>query len=62
MQETFPEPASAGKDGYLDFSMYPVNVAVVNAIKELKAETDTLRLEKAMLKKDIVKIKPILGI
>ena len=49
--------------------MHPVNVAVINAIKELKAENEAvkaeselLRAENAMLKKDIEKIKAILGI
>ena len=69
VQEVFPEAVTEGPDGYLDFNMHPVNVAVVNAIKELKAENDEirseneyLRVENAMLKKDIEKIKAILGI
>jgi hypothetical protein len=62
VQEIFPEAISEGPDGFLDFNMHPVNVAVINAIKELKAENDTLKVENAMLKKDIEKIKTILGI
>jgi hypothetical protein len=69
VQEVFPEAVTEGPDGYLDFNMHPVNVAVVNAIKELKTENDEvrseneyLRVENAMLKKDIEKIKVILGI
>ena len=69
VQQIFPEAVSEGPDGYLDFNMHPVNVAVVNAIKELKAENDEirsenefLRSENAILKKDIEKIKAILGI
>ena len=38
----FPEAASEGQDGYLDFNMHPVNVALVNAVK---AENDALRQE-----------------
>ncbi len=62
VQEVFPESISEGPDGYLDFNMHPVNVAVVNAIKELKAENDSLRAENAMLKKEIERIKEVLGI
>jgi hypothetical protein len=69
VREVFPEAVSEGPDGYLDFNMHPVNVAVINAIKALKAENDavkaeseSLRAENAMLKKDIEKIKAILGI
>ena len=62
VEEVFPEAVSEGPDGYLDFNMHPVNVAVVNAIKELKAENDYLKAENAMLKKDIEKMKEILGI
>jgi len=62
VQEVFPEAVSEGPDGYLDFNMHPVNVAVVNAIKELKAENEALRAENETLKKDIEKIKAILGI
>jgi hypothetical protein len=69
VREVFPEAVSEGSDGYLDFNMHPVNVAVINAIKELKAEneavkseSESLRAENAMLKKDIEKIKAILGI
>jgi len=60
--EVFPEAVNEGPDGYLDFNMHPVNVAVVNAIKKLKIENENLRAENAMLKKDIEKIKAILGI
>ncbi|HBE43151.1 MAG TPA: hypothetical protein DDW27_18505, partial [Bacteroidales bacterium] len=48
VQKIFPEAVDECKDGYLDFNMHPVNVAMVNAIKELKAENNDLkaRLEK----------------
>jgi trimeric autotransporter adhesin len=62
VQEIFPEAISEVPDGYLDFNMHPVNVAVVNAIKELKAENDTLKAKNASLEKEIAKIKKILGI
>jgi trimeric autotransporter adhesin len=38
--EVFPECVTEGKDGYLDFNMHAVNVAMVNAIKELKTQKD----------------------
>lgn len=62
VEEIFPEAINEGKDGYLDFNMHPVNVAVINAIKELKAENDALKAENASLKRDIEKIKAVLGI
>jgi hypothetical protein len=40
IQKIFPESISVGDDGYLDFNMHAVNVALVNAVKELKAEND----------------------
>ncbi len=58
VQETFPEAISEGADGYLDFNMHPVNVAMVNAIKELKAKNDALESENASLKRDIERIIP----
>jgi hypothetical protein len=62
VQEIFPEAVSVGQDGYLDFNMHSVNVAVVNAIKELKAENDALRLENETLRQRIEKIETRLGI
>jgi hypothetical protein len=38
--EVFPECVTEGKDGYLDFNMHAVNVAMVNAIKELNGKLD----------------------
>jgi hypothetical protein len=48
VQKIFPEAVSEGADGYLDFNMHAVNVALVNAVRELKAENELLkeRLEK----------------
>ena len=62
VQEIFPEAVSEGSDGYLDFNMHPVNVALVNAVKELKTKNDALEAENDSLRKDIEKIKRILGI
>jgi trimeric autotransporter adhesin len=43
VQKVFPEAVTEGPDGYLDFNMHAINVALVNAIKELKAENDRLK-------------------
>jgi len=50
VQEVFPEAVNEGPDGYLDFNMHPVNVALVNAVKELKAENEALREEICQIK------------
>jgi cell division protein FtsB len=56
------EAISEGEDGYLDFNMHPVNVAVVNSIKELKAENEALKTENRALRQDIEQIKAVLGL
>jgi hypothetical protein len=45
VQKIFPEAVSAGPDGYLDFNIHSINVAMVSAIKSLKAENDRLKSE-----------------
>lgn len=54
--EVIPEAVSEAPDGYLDFDMHAVNVALVNAVKELKAQNevqqariDALEAENALL-------------
>jgi len=42
VQKIFPEAVSEAEDGYLDFNIHPINVAFVNAIKELKTENEQL--------------------
>lgn len=48
VQKIFPEAVKEGAGGYLFLDMQPVNIALINSIKELKAENDRLkeRLEK----------------
>ena len=38
VQPVFPEAVSEGADGYLDFNMHAVNVAMVNAIQKLNEQ------------------------
>jgi hypothetical protein len=43
VQKVFPEAVEEGEDGYLNFNMHALNVAVINALKELKAENEALK-------------------
>jgi len=61
VQEVFPEAVNEGPDGYLDFNMHPVNVAMVNAVRELKAENEVLKAENTAMREDIARIKAALG-
>jgi hypothetical protein len=45
VQKVFPESVSAGDDGYLDFNMHAVNVALVNAIKEQQKQIESQQKE-----------------
>lgn len=68
VQNVFPEAVSIGEEGYFDLNIHSINVAVINAIKELKAEkdadvaalkaeTEALRAEVAELKAELAEIK-----
>jgi hypothetical protein len=57
VQKIFPEAVTEGKDGYLDFNMHAVNVAIINAIKQLKAENDALSTEIKELRQAFVRQK-----
>ncbi|MBL4756050.1 MAG: tail fiber domain-containing protein, partial [Flavobacteriales bacterium] len=50
IQKVFPEAVGTDPDGYLNFNMHAILVAYVNAIKELKAENETLKSEMAEIK------------
>jgi len=43
VQELFPEAVSNGTVSYLQLDIHPVNIALINAVKELKAEIDELK-------------------
>jgi hypothetical protein len=43
VRKVFPEAVSRGDDGYLQLDMNPVNIALINAVRELKAENDQLK-------------------
>jgi hypothetical protein len=57
VQEIFPEAVSVSQSGYLDFNMHPINVAFVNAIKELKTENDNLKTDNNYLKNKVNKLE-----
>jgi len=50
VQKIFPEAVSEGPDGYLDFNIHSINVAMINAIKELNAKLTILKNENEQLK------------
>ncbi len=45
VQPLFPEAVTRGADGFLQLDMHPVNIALINAIRELKSENDRLKSE-----------------
>ncbi|HOU02859.1 MAG TPA: tail fiber domain-containing protein [Bacteroidales bacterium] len=53
VQKVFPEAITETSQGFLEFDMHLVNVAVVNAVKELKAENDVLKARIEKLEKMI---------
>jgi Chaperone of endosialidase len=52
----FPEAVNQCKEGYLDFNMHPVIVAMVNATKELNTKINKLEDENNHLKAENEKI------
>ena len=57
-------PESVGQDdrGFLTLSNRPIIGALVNSVKELKTENDTLKAENEDLKQRLAKIEATLGI
>ena len=60
--KVFPEAVSKGGDGYLQLDLNPVNIALINAIKELKEDNDRLRSENAQLASRLERIESAIGI
>jgi hypothetical protein len=60
IQPFFPEAVTEAKDGYLDFNMHAINVAVVNAIKELKTENDRQKIQIESLEYRLSKLEEML--
>jgi len=60
VQEIFPEAVKVGQSGYLDFNMHSVNVAFINAIKELKTENDNLQEKVNDLESRLAEIEKLL--
>jgi hypothetical protein len=57
VQKIFPEAVTKATDGYLDFNFHAINVALVNAVKELKVENDQLKVESEKLRNESDKLK-----
>ena len=49
VQEIFPEAVSEGVDGYLMLDMQAANVAIFNALKQLKEQNDLLKEQNDMI-------------
>ncbi len=54
VREIIPEAVTEGADGFLNFDMHAVNVALVNAVKELKMQNDLLQSKSEKLEKENV--------
>jgi hypothetical protein len=61
VQKIFPEAVSQGKDGYLSLDIHSINMAMVNAVKELKAENDKLKAENEKINSRLVKLEKLIG-
>ncbi len=60
VQKIFPEAVSECKDGYFDFNIHAVNVALVNAVKELKAENELLKKNAEMYEIRLKEVEELL--
>ena len=53
VKEIFPEAVNTGQDGYLNFNMHPINIAIINAIKEqqevIEKQQKTIEEQQEML-------------
>jgi len=60
VQEIFPEAVSVTRSGYFDLNVNAINVALVNAIKELKEENDGLKEKLDGLESRLAEIEKML--
>jgi hypothetical protein len=60
VKKIFPEAVSEAQDGYLDFNMHSINVAVINAIQELSSRNKKLEKENLELKDRLDKIERLI--
>lgn len=61
VKEIFPESVSLSADGYYDMDIHAINVALVNAVKELKAENEKLKEENRIRDMRLEKLEKILS-
>ncbi len=61
VREVFPEAVSEGSGGYLQLDIHPVNMALINAVKELKAENDRLKSENEEILSRLEKLEAKIG-
>jgi hypothetical protein len=57
VREIFPEAVTVNQNGYLDFNMHSINVAFINAIKELKSSNDELKVANDNLQEQVNDLK-----
>ena len=62
VKANIPEPVGQDDRGFLTLSNRPIIGALVNSVKELKNENDTLKAENEDLKQRLAKIEATLGI
>ncbi|HNW51356.1 MAG TPA: tail fiber domain-containing protein [Prolixibacteraceae bacterium] len=61
VQKVFPEAVAEEPDGFLSLDMNAVDVAVINALKELKAENDRLKNENEQIKQRLEKLEKLIS-
>lgn len=59
VQKVFPEAVNEEDDGYLDFNIHAINVAMVNAIKELELQNGELVKQLSDLKSQLEELKAL---
>ena len=61
VRKVFPEAVTEGSDSYLRLQVSPINFAMINAFKELKASTDDLRDRNGQLEQQMEVLRARLG-